>query len=216
MTDQGFSQQSTITPIPEGAVSYIAGLAAALSTFEYYYCANITDIMGGSKAGQWGMVSIAAHWAVKAGIDTYLFLKGFSSHKLSRVIPENLLRLKRLAIAVGEDSDLFRRAHTLEMANPDTPEEIVEYACQCYSYVEEGLGLKWLRSCYSQNYSDEHVRRVSRYYGFFEFQERHSIPAWATVESTRNRWDVHRKFAPQHYRETRLSAYALLEDRGNL
>jgi hypothetical protein len=87
-----------------------------------------------------------------------------------------------LEIAVGEKTELYNKSRELTFVNPDTPEEIKNYAERCFAFVEENLGIR-----YSWKYADVDTNSnwedfVSRFIVLTEFRENYNRPFLVPAE----------------------------------
>jgi hypothetical protein len=102
------------------------------------------DVLGAIVSCQWGNAMMSARRALHFGIKAYLKNKGYNPPGFP------LFQLRLLEIAVGEKTELYNKSRELTFVNPDTPEEIKNYAERCFAFVEENLGIR-----YSWKYAEE-------------------------------------------------------------
>ena len=131
------SSGSSIVRINDGASRFLLSLYETRLLIAFYNSSKI-DIMGGISSSQWELVFMTSQEALDRGITAYLVSKGC---KKPRTLYQSL---KLLACAAEGEKELYQEAHDLVLANPDSPQEIEEYAHKCIDFIEDQLGIKRL------------------------------------------------------------------------
>ena len=125
---------SRVRKMQLGAAHFAVSYANSLGKLSPEYEGAVEDIGGGMEAGQFGLVALVSREAVEAGIDALIEGRGFGT-------PSTCNRMKLLARACGKSSEIYRLAWSLECENPDTREQVYDYARACMNFVEQSLGL---------------------------------------------------------------------------
>jgi hypothetical protein len=95
------------------------------------------DFAGGINAGQHGLVYFVAKEALRQSISMFLQCQGVTIGAVNEISLYDTLEE-----TVGAESDVFRKAWSLECDNPMSDAEVVEYAERVRTFYEETLGLK--------------------------------------------------------------------------
>jgi hypothetical protein len=95
------------------------------------------DFAGGINARQFGLVYFVAKEALRQSVSMYLQCQGATLRAVSDTVLYDLLEE-----TAGAESSIYREAWGLECENPQTDDEVIDYARRVVHFYEDTLGLK--------------------------------------------------------------------------
>ena len=149
------------------------------------------DLEGSINAKQYGLAIHQIKEVLGVSIDIYVAKQGYISYPVyqSRQHFAENQRFITLRLLHPRGSEIYNVAWSIQCANPDSPEEVLQLVERCKLFVAKFLGVKWNRD-ETMNYSNEREETlwINRNKGLLKLAEHldlHSNTGGGTPEQIR-------------------------------